>query len=73
MPDFVAGTTKSRVSPPDNVRHIAVTGIMVGDANAVTVVEMARCRQLISAGALHVDSLLLPERSLPRGPDFGDV
>ena len=46
---------------------------MVGDADAVTVLEMAHRRQLISAGALHVDSLLLLERLLPRGADIGDV
>ena len=46
---------------------------MTGDTNAVTVVEMAHRRQLVNAGVLRTDSLLLPERPLPQGPEFGDV
>ena len=34
---------------------------------AVTVLEMAHRRQLINAGVLRTDSLLLPERPLPQG------
>ena len=46
---------------------------MMGDTNAVSVLEMAHRRQLINAGALRTHSLLLPERSLPQGNEFGDV
>ena len=34
---------------------------------------MAHRRQLINAGVLRTDSLLLPERPLPPGNEFGDV
>ena len=46
---------------------------MMDDTNAVTVLEMAHRRQLINAGVLRTDSLLLPERPLPQGNEFGDV
>ena len=45
----------------------------MGDTNAVTVLEMSYHRQLINAGVLRTDSLLLPERPLPQGQEFGDV
>ena len=35
---------------------------MMGDTNAVTVLEVAHRRQLINAGVLRTDSLLLPKR-----------
>ena len=46
---------------------------MMGDTNAVAVLEMAHRRQLINAGVLRSETLLLPERPLPDGPEFGDV
>ena len=52
---------------------LAITGIMMGDTNAVTVLELAHRRQLINANVLSPETLLLPERPLPDGPDFGDV
>ena len=58
--------------PLDRYRQIAIVGVMMGDANAVTVLEMAHRRQLINAGVLRTDSLLLPERPLPYGNEFGD-
>ena len=59
--------------PHDDFRQIAIVGVMMGDTNAVAVLEMAHRRQLINAGALRSETLLLPERPLPDGPDFGDV
>ena len=70
-PDLVSGNADVHVSPPDNSRQVSITGIMMGDANAVAVLEMAHRGQLINAGALHVNSLFLPERPLPRGLEFG--
>ena len=46
---------------------------MMGDTNAVSVLDLAHRRQLINAGVLLTDSLLLPERPLPEGNEFGDV
>ena len=45
----------------------------MGDTNAVSVLEMAHRWQLINAGVLRTDTLLLPERPLPQGAEFGDV
>ena len=45
----------------------------MGDTNAVTVLELAHRRQLINANVLSPETLLLPERPLPDGPEFGDV
>ena len=59
--------------PHDDFRQIAIVGVMMGDTNAVAVLEMAHRRQLINAGVLRSGSLLLPERPLPDGPEFGDV
>ena len=59
--------------PHDGYRQIAIVGVMMGDTNAVSVLEMAHRRQLINAGVLRTDSLLLPERPLPHGDEFGDV
>ena len=41
----------------------------MGDTDAVTVLEMAHRRQLVNAGVLRTDSLLIPERPLPQGND----
>ena len=38
--------------PPDDYRQVAITGIMIGDTNAVTVLELAHRRQLINANVL---------------------
>ena len=59
--------------PHDGDRQNAIVGVMMGDTNAVTVLEMAHRRQLINAGVLRTDSLLLPERPLPQRPECGDV
>ena len=45
----------------------------MGDTNAVTVLELAHRCQPIGANVLSPETLLLPERPLPDGPDFGDV
>ena len=47
-------------------------GVM-GDTNAVSVLEMAHRRQLVNAGVLRTDSLLLLERPPPQAPEFGDL
>ena len=65
--------TPKSLEPPDDFRQIAVTGIMMVDTNAVTVLELAHRRQLINANVLSPETLLLPERPLPDGPEFGDV
>ena len=57
----------------DGYRQIAIVGVMMGDTNAVTVLEMAHRRQLINAGVLRTGSLLLPERPLKQGLEFGDA
>ena len=59
--------------PPDDYRQMAVTGIMLGDTSAVTVLELAHRRQLINASVLSFETLLLPERPLPDGSEFGEV
>ena len=59
--------------PPDDNRQLAITGVMVGDTNAVTVLELAHRRQLINANVLSLETLLPRERPLPEGPEFGDV
>ena len=51
--------------------HLTATNL--GDTNAVSVLENAQRRQLINAGVLRTDSLLLPERPLPQENEFGDV
>ena len=45
----------------------------MGDANAVTLLEVAHRRQLINANVLTAETLLLPERPLPEGAEFGEV
>ena len=65
--------TPEALEPPDDFRQLAITGIMMGDTNAVTVLELAHRRQLINANVLSPETLLLPERPLPDGPEFGDV
>ena len=59
--------------PHDGCRQIAIVRVMMFDTNAVTVLEVAHRRQLVNAGVLRTDSLLLPERPLPQGAEFGDV
>ena len=59
--------------PHNDFRQIAMVGVMMGDTNAVAVLELAHRRQLINAGVLRTETLLLPERPLPQGPEFGDV
>ena len=59
--------------PHDGYRQIAIVRVMMGDTNAVSVLEMADKRQLINAGVLRTDTLLLPERPLPQSNEFGDV
>ena len=59
--------------PHDGYRQIAIIGATMGHTNAVSVLEMAHRRQLINAGVLRTHSLLLPERPLPHGNEFGDV
>ena len=61
------------LEPPDDYRQLAITGIMMGDTNTVTVLELAHKRQLINANVLTAESLLLPERPPPEGPESGDV
>ena len=46
---------------------------MMGDTNAVSVLELDHRRQLLSAGMVRTESLLLPDRPLPQGKEFGDV
>ena len=58
--------------PHDGYRQRAIVGLMMGDTNAVSVLEMAHGRQFINAGVLHTDSLQSPERPLPQGNEFGD-
>ena len=65
--------TPGAPEPPDDFRQLAITGIMIGDTNAITVLELAHRRQLINANVLSPETLLLPERPLPDGPEFGDV
>ena len=58
--------TGQRPEPcPSDHRQIAVTGIMVEDT---TVLELAHRRQLINAGVLATDPLLLLQRPRPHGP-----
>ena len=45
----------------------------MGDTNAVIVLELAHRRQLVNANVLTPETLLLPERPPPEGPEFGDV
>ena len=59
--------------PHVGYRQMAIVGVMMGDTNAISVLEMAHRRQLINAGVLRTESLLLPERPLPQGTEFGDV
>jgi len=51
----------------------ALAGVMMGDLNAVTAIQVAHRRQLIAAGALHPESLLLPGRPFPTGDIVSDV
>ena len=67
-PDLCRSTSDDE--PHDGYRQIAIFGVMMGDTNAVTVLEMAHRRQLINAGVLRTDSLLLPERPLPQRAEF---
>ena len=53
--------------PHDGARQISIVGVVMGDTNAAMVLEMAHRRQLINAGVLRPDSLLLLERPLPQG------
>ena len=53
------------ISRGDDGRHKRSHGVIFS--------ERAHRRQLINAGVLRTDSLLLPERPLPQGPEFGDV
>ena len=57
----------------DKHRQIAIIGVMMGDTNAVSVLEMAHRRQLVNAGVHRFDSLLLLERPLPQGAEFWHV
>ena len=57
----------------DGYRQVAIVGVMMGDTNVVSVLAMAHECQHINAGVLRTDSLLLPERPLPQGNEFGDV
>ena len=59
--------------PHDGYGQVAIVGVMMGDTNAVCVLEMAHKRQLINAGVLRTDSLLLPERPLPKEAEFEDA
>ena len=65
--------TRGRSVAPEDYRQLAITGIMMGDTNAIAVLELAHRRQLISAGVLSPEASLLPGRPLPDGPEFGDV
>ena len=55
-----------RPEPSDDCRQLAITRIMMGDTDGVTVLELAHRGQLINAVGF------LFERPLPDGPDFHD-
>ena len=59
--------------PHDGYRQIAIVGVLMGDTNAVSVLEMAHRRQLVNAGVLRTDSLLLLERPLPQENEFFSI
>ena len=67
-PDLCRSTSDDE--PHDGYRQIAIFGVMMGDTNAVTALEMAHRRQLINAGVLRTDPLLLPERPPPQRTKF---
>lgn len=62
-----------RPPPPQGFLQPCVAAAMMGDLNAVTVVEHANSRMLLRSGALRLAELLLPGRAM--GSDFsvGDI
>ena len=65
--------------PPDEPNHVpgyvqvVIAGIMIGDKNAVEALQNAHLRQLLSCGALTVQSLRLLGTLPTRASLFGDV
>ena len=53
--------------------QVAIAGIMMWEKIAVAALQNAHRRQLLSCGALTVQSLLFPGTPFPREPVFGDV
>ena len=50
-----------------------MTAIMMGDLNAVYALQLAHRRQLICAGSLHPETMLLGSQRFPRAAVIGDV
>jgi len=57
----------------ENFRDICLQGVIMGDLNAVYAVECAHRRQLLAAGALREDQLLMSGLPFPDGDMVADV
>ena len=70
--DLVQNPIQETVDPR-RYCQMAVATVIMGDLNAVYVVEAAHRRQLLSVGSLQIRTMLLPGCAFPRSATIGDV
>ena len=72
FPDLFPGSCNSSVIP-QKFCQLAISGVIMGDRDAVYAIESAHRRQLLAAGVLSPDTMLLSGSAFPCSACIGDV